>query len=456
MKPGIATVGLFAAGTLLAGCDRESPTFTADDGDTESETGSDTDTGQDTDTAEEDIPPDLPAACVVDSTSVPLSGGGDGRWPTLARGEGEMLLAWAYDGQQGSADWNIQVATHEAGIPPLIGQPDEPVAWSILSQKPAMAARGDLFGLVWLDSRWDPDCQADDQQACLREPAFIELTADGSPAGDADPVRLTAGESIAVRPVIAATDSGWIAVWSQDQTGNAATIEAVAIDGTGQPGAVHVVSGVDAAAKSYRPALAAAGEQALVVWLDAGYQSISAIRLGPDGAPLGGIQPVVEGNSVVHPRLAAGDGEFLLTYGRPQGADIEIRARRLDTAGGPLGGEQRVTWTSGDTIFSHPAWSGSEWAVAWLSDRANGADECAVETCQAQVFLTALDADGAPRAAEVQLSADANPASEIELSWSGTGWLALFELRRNLRQQVSWSHAFCERAGEGTAPGRDR
>ncbi|HUT78399.1 MAG TPA: hypothetical protein VM285_11965, partial [Polyangia bacterium] len=420
--------------------------FTADDGggDSDSDGDTDSDTDGDTDTGEDEIPPDLPASCTADSVNLAVSGAGDGRWPTAAGGAGGILLAWAYDEQQEQADWDIQVSTCQSGIPPVIGPPQEPIAAATLSEKPDMAARGEVFGLAWLDTRWDADCQAANQDACQRDLAFIELTAAGQPANDAEPTRLTTGQNPNGRPVVAATPSGWIVAWSQSQGSTSSSIKALAVDGEGQPGAVHAISDDGAAAPELSPALAAVGDQLLIVWLAVDRTAVFSRVIGADGAPQGQPLSVVEGSLCTRPGLTAGSGGFLLTYGRSKGADLEIRALRLDTAGVPIGDEQRVTWTSTDTTTAVPAWSGSEWAVAWLSDRANGASECQVASCQPQVFLTVLGADGAPRAREVWLSEDQNFAAELDLAWDGIGWLGVFELWRNLRKQIHWGHAFCD------------
>jgi hypothetical protein len=440
-----STSALTLAWALAFGCSPGDPAFdVGDDTDTGTDGDTDADTDADTDTGEDELPPELPAACTADSVGVPLSGAGDGRWPAAAAGTGGGLVAFAYDDLQGAAGFGVQSATCQAGVPPVLGAPQAALGGEGLSEKPALAVRGGAFGMAWLDTRWDADCQAANPDACRREVAFVELGADGLPAGGGEPLRLTVDEDPGGRPVIAATASGWLVAWARDQGSTGATVEVVSIGGAGQPGAVHAISGSGAAAAEQRPALATLGDQALVAWLTAGQDAIATRVVGADGAPAGEEVAAVEGTSCMRPRLAAGDGGYLLTYARPRGADLEIRALRLDTAGLPVGDEQRVTWTTTDTTVSHPAWSGSEWAVAWLSDRGNGASECQVSSCQPQVFVTVLDADGVPRAREVVLSEDQNFASEPELIWDGTGWLAVFELWRNLRKQIHWGHAFCD------------
>jgi hypothetical protein len=440
-----STSALALAWVLAWGCSPGDPAFdVGDDTDTGTDGDTDADTDADTDTGEDDIPPDLPASCTADTVNLAVSGAGDGRWPTVAAGAAGVLLAWAYDEQQGQADWDLQISSHQSGIPPVVGTPQEPIAPATRSEKPALAARGEVFGLAWLDTRWDEDCQAANQDACQREVAFIELTAAGQPADAAEPTRLTAGQNPDGWPVIAATASGWIVAWAQNQGSVSSSIKALAIDGAGLPGAVHAISDDGAAAPGQRPALAAAGDQALIAWQTAGQTTVFARAIGADGTPQGEPLAVADGSLAGRPALAAGDDGFLLTYARSKGAGFEVRSRRLDATGVSSGDEQRVTWTLNDTTAATPAWSGSQWAVAWLSERANGTSECQVASCQPQVFVTALDADGAPRAREVALSDDQNFAGEFELAWDGMGWLTVFELWRNLRKQIHWGHAFCD------------
>jgi len=67
-----------------------------------------------------------------------------------------------------------------------------------------------------------------------------------------------------------------------------------------------------------------------------------------------------------------------------------------------------------------------------------------MSSCQRQVFATALAADGSPRSTAVLLSDDPNRCRDIDISWDGSGWTAVWELWRNLRYQVFWGRMVCD------------
>ena len=83
--------------------------------------------------------------------------------------------------------------------------------------------------------------------------------------------------------------------------------------------------------------------------------------------------------------------------------------------------------------------------MAWLSARAFGDVDCAVENCEAQVFGMLLDTNGEALSAPVQLSNDPNPVSSLNFSWDGGGWTAVYALDRlNGRRQVFYGRMTCE------------
>ena len=442
----VALVAALAA--PLATCSDDGGDPEPDDGgsdaDADADADTDTDTDADTDTGEDDTPPELPAACSISVLHQPVSGDGDGRWPAIVRGGDHALITWAYDEQEGEAeDWDVQVASFDLEAAPIVGEAAEPINPSALSEKPAMAHRDGVFGVVWLDARWDPACDTADLDACRRELAFLELDPTGQPVDSAEPVQITLDEDVNGRPSIAATSSGYLVAWN-DTAGSSGTAQVVAVGADGTPGAVHLLGEQGAAAPMRRVAVAALGEQAIVAWLGIDQTNIYTQEIGPDGAPLGEPRELGDMTPCLRPRLAAGDDRILLTWTKRPVEDYDVYSIALDGSGAPIGDEQRITWTDRDVLYATPVWDGERFAVAWLGDRADGADECAVDSCNDQVFITALDAAGAPRARAVRVSDNPNDSSVADITWHPGGYTAVFEVRRNMRQQVFYGTILCD------------
>ena len=221
---------------------------------------------------------------------------------------------------------------------------------------------------------------------------------------------------------------------------------AVALPATGDPGGsvptpvqVSQTAGVDNPGIS----IAAVGTTAVAVWLATGQQEVMARKLNLDATTSGGAFAIDDGLSVIGPAIVAGSGDFLVSWSRRTVDDFEVYTRILDEAGSPQGDMNRATWTVDDIVGSRPAWSGSSFALLWLSNRDNGAQECYDPACENQVFVAELDEYGAPRTAAVQFSTNPNPCAFPALSWDGIGWTALWELRQNMRQQIVRGRMTC-------------
>jgi len=439
---------VFLGFSLITGCSgdkaKDFPEDGGTDGDTDSDSDTDTDSDSDsdTDTGEDETPPELPDLCDIDVMDLPASGEGDGRWPDAEYND-SVLITWAYDEQEGTiADWDIQLAAFEPGPDGGVGEPDEPMEPSVLSQKPFMAARGAGFGIGWLDTRWDSTCNVLDQDECERDIAFITLDGAGMPANPI-PIRITQDAHLGMRPAIAATDTGFLVIWAE-QDGGEAHIMSVALDGTGEPGDQHEISGDETGALQNRPQVAALGTTAVAVWLAHDQNRVLAQPMSLDGVPVGDIEVVDEGFLSESPSVAAGDDDFLVTWATMRVEDFEIYTLLLDASGTPTGEANRATWTTRHAGSPVAAWDGSTYALLYVSPEANGTGDCTHSSCQPQAFAVLLDADGIVASKELRLSDNPNDSSEPDLVWDGTGWFAVWELRQDMRQQVYYGRMICE------------
>jgi hypothetical protein len=435
---------LLAFFLITSGCSQDKGPDPWMDSGIDSGTDTDTETETESDTGEDETPPDLPSDCSATSVNIGMSGTGDGRTPSVAYNI-ETLMTWAYDdaGVAVPANWRIQAATF---VPDGGVSIQQPMSATIIAREPSMASHANTFGIVWLDSRWDTSCTANLQNNCHLDIAFMRFDPAGIP-DDTTPFRITEAANLSTRPAIVGTDDGWLVIWLQPDTTDNGTMMAVALPPTGDPGGsvptpvqVSQTEGVDIPGLS----IAALGTTAVAVWLVPGQQEIMARKLNLDATTSGDAFTIDEGLSVIGPAIVAGSDGFLVSWSRRTFDDFEVYTRMLDEAGSLEGDMNRATWTVDDIIGSQPAWNGSSFALLWLSNRDNGAQDCYDPACENQVFVAELDELGAPRTAAVQLSTNPNPCAFPALSWDGMGWTALWELRQNMRQQIVRGQMTCE------------
>jgi hypothetical protein len=439
----------FAAILLAGGCGGG-----ADDGadagssdtdtqtETETETGTETETDTGTDTGEDETPPDLPELCATTLFNAVTSGEGDGRSPSIAS-SGSTVVGWLYDPEDAGTEeqWRVQAAAYDAdaGTDPSVAEPFTAVP---AAQYMAMAVSGDAFGAAWLDSRWDPLCDPSDPDSCAVDIAFAVFDDAATPSGD-EPLQITTTGAARHELNLAPTPSGWLVAWTAADTGTLRAMAAT-IDASGVASAPQIISGEETFFNdSTGVALAAGPETAVAVW-SADLSSVIAQVVGFDGVAVGDPIVVDDGASCMSPRITASEDGFLVTWSRKSYNDFEVFSQLLDSGGALVGSPNRLTWTTTDADGAVPAWNGSAFAVVWQCDRANGADACENEDCTAQLYGSVLDAQGALASVPTLLSDNANPSSNAEIAWDGAGWTALWEVRRNMRQQVYRGRFTCE------------
>jgi len=439
---------LLVSGVLFGACGDDGGPFAAGDGgpDAGTDTDTDTDTDADSDTGEDEIPPDLPALCSAVVFNAGTSGEGDGREPKIAWGtpSAAALIAWTYDPQDEGLpeQWRIQTTPYDPLAPDI--SPVAPFALpSSVASWTAMSVRDSGFGAVWLDSRWDPACDVDDPDSCSVDLAFAALDDSGASAGD--PVRLTTDGVSRSQPAIAGTPDGWLVAWAEADDSDTQRLMALSLTADGVPGAPQIISGDEIVSNdSSEVAIAAGGTLAVAVWRGDDLDTILAQPMSFDGVPTG--EPVIvdQGVQTRSARIAAGEDGFAVVWSRRSVDDYEVFSRLLTGTGAPLGEANRLTWTISDESGAVAAWDGTSYGVFWLGNRANGTEACVDTNCEDQAFVSVLDADGALASVPVLLSDNANPSSNGDLAWDGSGWTAVWEVRRDMRQQVFRGRLTCE------------
>jgi len=413
----------------------------SDTGDTETETETETESASETDTGEDETPPDLPSACTTALIDAEASGEGDAADPAVAS-NGETLLAWAYDPQEDEApeQWRIQAAPFDPATG--IGALQQPMTASISATMPDLAASADTFAIAWLDTRWDLSCAAEDQESCSRDIAVNFLDVTGLPVNPT-PHRITNVGGLTYRPAIGPVGSGWIVAWMEDGPGETTTVWAVSVDGGGTPGTPHRISEIGGVDDGSELGLATDAGGGVLVWIDAGQYDVIAARVAADAAPVGDPIPIDGGCNVAAPSVAAGAGEFLVSWSRRTFEDFEIYtavvAPDLSSSTEP----RRVTWTTSSAMDSAVAWNGASYGLLWQSNRNNGASQCLDPGCEVQILGTILDAEGAVASESVVLSDNPNPSLGPDLAWDGTGWTAVWCLRGDMRHQAMHGRMTC-------------
>jgi len=377
----------------------------------------------------------------VDSFNTVASGEGDARFPSVSHST-SSLASWLYDPEETGQpeQWRLQIGVYDPAASALTMM--EPFTAVPSAESLAMATSASAFGAVWLDSRWDTACDPDAPDECSVDLAFASFDAAAEPAA-AEPQRVTTTGVFRSDLSIAATPTGWLVAWMAVESDSLSAF-AAAIDAAGTIGTAHVISDDQPFfADSSDVSLAATSTTAVAVW-SADLASVVAQVTGLDGTPTGDPITIDEDVPCAMPRIEASENGFLVTWSRKTYEDYEVYSQLLDANGAPTGSKNRLTWTTTDARGAIPAWNGSTYGVVWESDRANGSSSCVESNCRNQLFGSVLDAQGQLASEPILLSNNANDSSNAALAWDGAGWSALWEVRRELRQEVYRGRFICE------------
>jgi hypothetical protein len=412
------------------------------------------DTG-DGDTGEpEEKPPELPEVCElvlvreagVDVSQQELAGDGDGSFPDIQFNDGfsNALAAWAYYDFTTDEQWEIQTASYTVTASEVDGETvyerrvDDyvyPTSSGPVARDPALVAGDGEYGMVWRDGRWDPECDRAAPLECALELAFTTLDEDGNVIGDAtDPIQLTSGADLKYRPSIASIPGGYLVTWTETRDAEHVLMGA-RIDSSGNILDSQILSDSDEVDRPSGGPVAANEELAVVVWAPLQKNKIVArVWRHSDPAPSEEVFVISdEGGELLRPKITAGDEGFMVIWSARIDVDMELYVRPLHSDGEPVSTAQRATWTPGAILSADVAYGLDSFAVAWTSHTANGAEECAISSsCPDQVFAAPIDEDGALSGQPVMLSNDKNRCANVELSWDGLGWTAVWESNRTV------------------------
>ncbi|MDX2011241.1 MAG: MopE-related protein, partial [Myxococcaceae bacterium] len=157
-----------------------------------------------------------------------------------------------------------------------------------------------------------------------------------------------------------------------------------------------------------------------VVWQDkrdgsAMNGDIYFLSLDKQGRRLGGDLRVSSTSGVsTHPSVAFGNGGWGLIYADDTVDNLELYYRPLTPTGQPGGAPVRLTASPGDSDWPDVVWTGTEFAIAWEDERA-GAN-------RHDIYFMRIDATGSRLGPEVRVTTDPNRQSYPILKYSGQGY----------------------------------
>jgi hypothetical protein len=284
-----------------------------------------------------------------------------------ALGDGEFVISWSeYQYPLGLLE-HVFLRRYEVdGTPvgPEVQVTDEPI--EAIAARTAVAVRPDSFFVAWEDWTDAP------QDVAIRG-RIVPFA--GAPAASF-PVSSSAGQQTDPRLATQA-DGSALAVWSSDDCApedpSGGCIRARHFDPSGAPSGPAFTLNSETTDQQNRPAVAAAGDGFVAVWLsvDCGSNCVRGRRVDATGTPVGGDFRVDEAGGSAGPGVGGRDsGSFVVAWRRVGGGDWLTYGRAFNASGAPLTGEFQVnTSTSSLTLDPDVAMNAAGgFVVVWSND----------------------------------------------------------------------------------------
>ncbi|MFN0206150.1 MAG: hypothetical protein ACKVS6_07530 [Planctomycetota bacterium] len=205
------------------------------------------------------------------------------------------------------------------------------------------------------------------------------------PAGNvlnATPISISANESYGPNPTVTWSGSQWVVAWLKASRAYAARVSTI---GTVlDPSGVSMTSGT---ANQYSPSIGALpGGSSLVVWDDIRNSNDDLYGNTLSAAGVAGTEKAiaVSPESLTVPRIATGDGIYLVTYRAAGASTSRILAQRVAKSGVALDANPFEV-TSASHVLLTPggaAWNGSVFLIVWADGQ------------QSKIFARRMDSNG--------------------------------------------------------------
>lgn len=332
---------------------------------------------------------------------------GDTGFPSIAADADGYLLTWAIEGgpDRGIHAVRVHADGTLAGAPVLAA----PGPYDGVD----VAYGGDHFMAVWYSL-------ARDDLNVLG----MRLTPDAAPL-DQEPVVLAFGDAVQWNPKVAADGrGGYYAVWEDRQRGR--DVYGTRVTYSGQPLRVNGTLVSTMRGNSTEPAVASDGSATVVVWTSERAHSRDVYGVGrrvADPPPEDPRPVALDLNRQALPALAWNGRVFLAVWadGREGPGFGDVYAARVTPSGRVLDGTGFKVSSQGETYWPVVASDGRDFLVAWVDYRAYRRRDRRTDVYGARVL-----ADGTVTG-EIAISTARDYQQGVDLAWTGTSYLAVWE-----------------------------
>lgn len=334
--------------------------------------------------------------------------------PSVAAGAGGYLVTWESNtsGSQGLHAMRLDETGVPAGPPVLLGPGFEAGA--------DVAFSGGQFLVAWTT-----------RNAHDLDVTGIRLTSAGAPIDEARPIAF--GEAVQWEVGVAADrDGGWFVVWEDRQEDR--EVYGAHVSAAGIPATVNGRRISEEVRADQSPAVAFDGSVRTIVWAagpprrdeeDDAY----AVAERADGAVGGAAHPIAMDFNIQVGAQAAFNGEvFLVVWEDDRGGwPWDVYGARVTASGRMLDGSGfRIAAPRGGAFVPTVATDGTEFLVVWEDWRNyDGGDR------RTDVYGALVLADGTVVERDIPISTARDYQQNVELAWTGSSYLAVWEDARS-------------------------
>jgi hypothetical protein len=195
---------------------------------------------------------------------------------------------------------------------------------------------------------------------------------------------------------------------------------------------------------SWAPQLVWTGSEIGIGWDDErnGAQDVYFMRVAADGTKIGSDVRVTDTTGYsLETDLAWSGSEFMTCWNDDRTGDRDVMCRRIGADGSLLGSEITVTTTTEIADLPDVVWADSQFGVVW-EDRRHG---------QWDVYFQRVGADGSLLGSNVRVTDDASESYIPTMAWSGSEFVSCWQDTRDSVTQI-----YCARlSGGGTKIGAE-
>ncbi len=166
---------------------------------------------------------------------------------------------------------------------------------------------------------------------------------------------------------------------------------------------------------SYYPSPVWTGGEYGVSWYDSrdGNEEIYFARIASSGNKIGTDRRITEdSSSSSHPSSAWNGSEYGVCWHDNRDGNYEIYFARLDSSGSKIGSETRITTNSFPSFNPSLVWNGSEYALAWRDFRDGNYE----------IYFARIDSSGGKIGSDVRVSEDQMSSLSPSLTWRGVDY----------------------------------